>query len=43
MRASVVLLCLTLLSGCVGGSREQPPETVGEVDLQRYQDRKSVV
>lgn len=38
MRASVVaLLCLMLLSGCVGGGREQPPETVGEVDLQRYQ------
>jgi len=26
-----------LLSGCAGGGREQPPETVGEVDLQRYQ------
>jgi apolipoprotein D and lipocalin family protein len=37
MRASVALLCLMLLSGCVGGGREQPPETVGEVDLQRYQ------
>lgn len=38
MRASVVaLLCLMLLSGCAGGGREQPPETVGEVDLQRYQ------
>src|SRR3546814_15382396 len=38
MRASVVaLLCLMLLSGCAGGGRAQPPETVGEVDLQRYQ------
>lgn len=37
MRASVALLCLVLLSGCVGGGREQPPETVGDVDLQRYQ------
>ncbi|EMD98687.1 lipocalin [Pseudomonas stutzeri] len=38
MRASAVaLLCLMLLSGCAGGGREQPPETVGEVDLQRYQ------
>ncbi|MBK3869053.1 lipocalin [Pseudomonas stutzeri] len=37
MRASVALLCLMLLSGCVGGGYEQPPETVGEVDLQRYQ------
>ena len=38
MRASVVaLLCLMLLSGCAGGGREQPPETVGVVDLQRYQ------
>ena len=37
MRASVALLCLILLSGCVGGGRERPPETVGEVDLARYQ------
>jgi len=37
MRASVALLCLMLLSGCVGGGREQPPETAGEVDLGRYQ------
>ncbi len=38
MRASVALLCLMmLLSGCVGGGRERPPETVGEVNLERYQ------
>ena len=36
MRPSLVLLCL-LLAGCVGGARERPPQTVGEVDLQRYQ------
>ena len=37
MRASVALLCLMmLLSGCVGGGRERPPETVGEVNLERY-------
>ncbi|GAB6390306.1 lipocalin family protein [Stutzerimonas marianensis] len=37
MRALILLFTATLLAGCAGSKPDDAPETVGQVDLKRYQ------